>query len=78
MDMDLQQNCNDEVNDNKCTKWKSLERTVVETSVTIVTISVPLVPIINFALSETAGTTMAKMYNTLSGVLYKKRRNART
>jgi hypothetical protein len=68
MDLDLQQNCKNELNADKCTKWKSVERMVVEITVTIINISVPLVPIINFALSDTAGTRFARFYSSLAKI----------
>jgi hypothetical protein len=69
MDLDLQQNCQNELNADKlCKKWKSFERMVVEITVTIINISVPLVPVINFALSDTAGTRLAKFYNSVAKI----------
>jgi hypothetical protein len=68
MDLDLQQNCKNELYADNCTKWKSVERMVVEITVTIINISVPLVPIINFALSDTAGTRLAKFYSSLAKI----------
>jgi hypothetical protein len=75
MDLDLQQNCQNDPNaGNSCKKWKSFERMVVEITVTIINISVPLVPIINFALSDTAGTRMAKFYNSIAKICYGRRK----
>ena len=51
MDLERQQTCKNE-NDDNCAKWKGLERIVVEVIVTVITISVPFVPVFNFLLSE--------------------------
>jgi hypothetical protein len=47
LDLERLQTCKNEFDDT-CTKWKSFERTVVEVIVTVITVSVPLVPIFNF------------------------------
>ena len=76
MDLDLQQNCQNELDaDKSCKSWKSFERMVVEITVTIINISVPLVPIINFALSDTAGTRLAKFYNSIAKICRGQRNN---
>ncbi len=51
MDLERQQTC---INgsEESCTKWKVVERKVVEVIVTMITVSVPLVPILNFVLSS--------------------------
>ncbi len=51
MDLERLQACKNEFDDT-CTKWKSIERAVVEIIVTIITVAVPLVPIFNFAISS--------------------------
>ncbi len=65
MDLERLQACKNDFDDT-CTKWKGMERTVVELIVTIITVSVPLVPIFNFAISsEFSETIVMRMYNFL-------------
>jgi hypothetical protein len=62
MDLEKQQTCKNEI-DNACSKWKSVERIVVEISVSIITLSVPVVPIFNAISPDITKENMLKIYN---------------
>jgi hypothetical protein len=51
MDLDRQQSCADNLDD-ECAKWKSTERNLAGAIFTIISISVLLVPILNWFLSQ--------------------------
>jgi hypothetical protein len=62
MDLEKQQTCKNEI-DNSCSKWKSVERIVVEVIVSIITLSVPVVPIFNAISPDITKENILKIYN---------------
>ena len=64
MDLERQQACKDEF-ESTCSAWKSVERRVVEAIITVITLSVPLVPIFNYLSPAITKVNIFKMQKCL-------------